>query len=519
MKRALLMGVLLCAGAGYVYLQTVEPARKAAELMPAGAVLCLESPDFGRLLREWNASPVKAAWLESDNYEAFTHSNLAIKLQEVYGQYAAAAGFVPGLKSAMEIAGTESALALYEIREVEFLYLSRIGEAELARSQLWAVRDKFEQRQAGGVTFYLRTDAASKRTVAFALAHGWLLVATRDDLVAQALELMAGGTRPSLASTRWYRPAAAAQSPGELRLTMNLEALLGSVAFRSYWVQRNVSSLRGYWAGVADVRRAAGSIAETRVFLKTPDAPAPAAGIVNPLAALAPDEAGLYKAWRLANADEGAELIVRRLMAPAAQHARDRRLAPYEAFLDVRAGSEADLEQRIDEPPLRMNGEAAQRAEAVRKLVEAAGADQALLVESSAAEGETFVRMHAAVVLAAQRDWNAAEARAVLGPLPAAVRGKLLLVANDAALLASVLNRAGVRPAAGRWTYAAAFRHARERANYARIMTALDFGHENGPAFFSGNLGSLSEVLSGIGEVVVTEEERTDATLQTVVYR
>ena len=117
------------------------------------------------------------------------------------------------------------------------------------KSQLWAVRGKFEQRQAGGVSFYLRTDPASKRTVAFAFAKGYLLLATRDDLLAQALELLAGGGNPSVASDRWYREAtAAAPNSGELRLVMNLETLVKSVYFRSYWVQRNASTLRRYWA-------------------------------------------------------------------------------------------------------------------------------------------------------------------------------------------------------------------------------------------------------------------------------
>ena len=54
-------------------------------------------------------------------------------------------------------------------------------------------------------------------------------------------------------------------------------------------------------------------------------------------------------------------------------------------------------------------------------------------------------------------------------------------------------------------------------------MTALDFnssaGNEKAPAFFSGNIGSLSRVLSNVAEVRVTEEEKGDITLQTVLYR
>jgi hypothetical protein len=58
-------------------------------------------------------------------------------------------------------------------------------------------------------------------------------------------------------------------------------------------------------------------------------------------------------------------------------------------------------------------------------------------------------------------------------------------------------------------------------------MTALDFSSSPGnvhdldhaPAFFSGNVGSLSRVLSQVTEVRTTEEERGSITLQTVVYR
>lgn len=101
------------------------------------------------------------------------------------------------------------------------------GQADLMKSQLWAVRDKFEQRQAGGVMFYLRSDPQSQRTVAF--------LATRDDLVAQSLELLAGADRPNIGGGSWYRGAVAATGqPGELRLAINLEEIAKSACFRSY---------------------------------------------------------------------------------------------------------------------------------------------------------------------------------------------------------------------------------------------------------------------------------------------
>src|ERR1039457_5179852 len=167
MKRALLLAALLVSAAGYVFLQTTAPAPQLATLMPRGALLYLEAPDFGRLLRDWDESKVKADWLDSGNYAVFSRSNLFTKLEEVYGQYGEAAGFVPGLENIVQIAGTDSALALYEIRDVEFLCRRCVPHANQRKSLWGGARNKREPRQAGGVSFYLRTGAASKRTVAF----------------------------------------------------------------------------------------------------------------------------------------------------------------------------------------------------------------------------------------------------------------------------------------------------------------------------------------------------------------
>lgn len=570
MKRALLLSALLLAAAGYVCLQTAPQSPDPATLMPSGALLYLEAPDFGRLLRDWDASQAKADWLASDDYQVFSRSNLLSKLSGVYKEYGTAAGFLPNIRSISEIAGSDSALALYGLRDVEFLYVSRIADADLMKSQLWAVRDKFSQREAGGAAFFQRTDPASRRTVAFAFARGRLFLATRADLLAQSLELLAGGASASLASDRWYREAtAAAQGKGDLRLAMNLDALVKTAAFRSYWVQRNSAALRRYWAGVADVKRSGGAITETRVLLHAPD-PAEAARVatsasaVPSLVALVPPEAGLYKAWDAGDSSATAAVMVAKLIAPAAPRARDWRSAPAAASPDGRAGSEGDLETRIDEQPLPADAGISDSVAAARSLADKAASRALLLVQSSAPAEGTFVPVYSVIVLAGAGEWdldavrNSLSAAAGklwttsqlgagwlrgtagrhsverldgLGTLLFATRGRLLFLANDAGLLAATLDRVGTAAPAGAFTYAAGFQHSRERANYARIMAALDFAGfagdpEDGqglrgaaPPFFSGNIGSLSRVLSKIAEVRVTEQENEAGTVQTVVYQ
>ena len=560
MKKLMVLAVLLLCGAGYLYLQTGAPPATPplASITPGGALLYLEAPQFATLLRDWDGSKLKPAWLASANYETFARSNLFIKLTEVYSQYGEAAGFAPGIKGVMDIAGTESALALYEIRDVEFLYITRIPESVLVKSELWAVRDKFQQREAGGATFYLRTDPASKRTVAFAFTRGYLLLATRDDLVAESLQLLAGSSNPSVAGDRWYREStSAAGAAGELRLVMNLDSMVKSSYFRSYWVQRNAPEIRRYWSGVADMQRTNDGIIERRRFLRAADVAGipPDATSVAPLLALVPPEAGLYRAETPESTSAAATLLVEKLMGPQPQRTNDGRIAPWAVSPDVRAGSEAELETRIDEQPLKADPGIADAIAATNAMLAPAGRVTALLVQSSAPAGGPFVRTPAAIVLRAASEWNLTTARASLsdaagklwstgglgarwtngtagahtverldglGTLLIAERGRLLFVANDAALLAAVLDRAATMPTQDTVTYAAGFRHARERANFERMMQALDFGTPSrGDAvpFFSGNIASLSRVLSGISEVRITRTDSAAARVETVTYR
>jgi hypothetical protein len=133
---------------------SAQPTRPLATLMPGSALLYLEATDFSRLLNEWNGSKVKADWLKSDNHEVFSRSNLFSKLSGLLDEYSTAAGFAPDLNSVIQIAGNESALALYEIRELQFLYVTRVEESKLGQAALWEMRSKFEARQSAGITWH-----------------------------------------------------------------------------------------------------------------------------------------------------------------------------------------------------------------------------------------------------------------------------------------------------------------------------------------------------------------------------
>jgi hypothetical protein len=96
--------------------------------------------------------------------------------------------------------------------------------------------------------------------------------------------------------------------------------------------------------------------------------------------------------------------------------------------------------------------------------------------------------------------------------------------------LQAALNRIGTAPLPRGPAYAAEFRHTRERADYLRIMQALDFSGRPqmfffnpqgnaAPHFFSENLNSLSAAFSFVNTISVTRSETPLVEKQRVVYR
>ena len=108
-----------------------------------------------------------------------------------------------------------------------------------------------------------------------------------------------------------------------------------------------------------------------------------------------------------------------------------------------------------------------------------------------------------------------------LGHVTFATDGPLLIVANDTVLLESMLDRRANAATSLNATYTAYFRHDRERGNFGRMMTALDFSETREgqtPPYFSGNIASLSSALRRVNGIDVEERTLADRVEQRVVY-
>jgi hypothetical protein len=543
MKRLLILAVA-AAAVGIAWYQAGGSPRPLAQLLPSGALVYLEAKDFSQMLSEWDSSVVKRDWLNSANYSEFERSNLYLKLNGFYKAYGAAAGFLVDMASLRSLAGDESALALYDLQTVQFAYITRIPESKAAQSRLWLGRASFQQRQAAGITFYTKT--AENVEVAFALANGYLLISSGEDRMAGMLGMLTGKDTPSISGEGWYKNSTeAAGAPGELRLAMNLEALVENTYFRSYWVQRNVTEVRPFLSGVADVTRTSGEIREQRLFLKraglTEDLPtSEMITALSGLSRFAPDDAGLYRAWAKPQTSEVVSLIESHILNPRARDLAMPRYAPMEDGMN-RAGNEGDLESHIDEPPLPKAGDVG--SDVLLKMLSDNGVLAMIQVQSSMErQSSPFIKLPCAIGLTGRAAWNGDRLKQAIGgewteqargghtifrdaglrQVAFSADGPLLIIANDGDLLLRMLDRQSNAMPAFNATYAAHFRHERERTTYGRLMTALDFAQPRAgeaPPFFSGNIASLSATLRRVSGVEVVERTTADRLEQRVVYQ
>ena len=563
MKRtALFVAIaIVCAGIGWAAHLSANPGDPAlSKYIPAGPLLYLEAKDFSSLLTDWNSSSQKRQWIKSGNYDVFSRSRLFLRLDGARSQFAAAAGLPPDMDFLTQVAGTRSALALYDIGNLQFLYITYLPSAKAMQTTLWQTRAKFEPRSAGGVDFYVRRDPESQKEVAFAIAGDYLLLATHEDLLAGALQLISGSQNLTVESEPWWsQSVAAAAAPGDLRMGLNLGKIVPSPYFRTYWVQQNITDLSQYSAAVSDLFRSENQYREERVLIrKTPAAASSPDGIeaAADLVRLVPDNAGVYQAKAQTSADSCFDLLESKLLAPHLGPAPPSQIAPHVQLTSGETGGSSDLETRIDQSPAQ-RPVAPQSTSALKDLLDKTQILASLQMQSTERDkAGVFVRTHSGVALLAASDWNETGVQSALAdfvrpgltasqlgvvwqqesgyqkfdglwPLVVSVRGKYLLVSDDPALMSAMLSNLDRKSAVKPAIFLAGFKHSRERANFARFFGLVDRpdaaqsdvpGIGRQPQFFSDNITGLSATLADVAAEHIAMRTDGAKVLQTVTY-
>ena len=552
---------LAFVGMGWAaYRAAAPPDTQLSKFVPAGPLLYLEAKDFSWLLTEWNSSPQKRQWLKSDSYEMFARSRLFLRLQGAGQQFAVAAGLPADLDFFSQVAGQRSALALYDIGKLQFLYITYLPSAKSMQTSLYQTRSKFEPRIAGGVDFYVRRDPDSEREVAFAIAGDYLLLATREDLIADALQLMAGKPDRTVESDPWWTQAtSAAGQAGDLRMVLDLETLVPNGYFRTYWVQQNITDLSQYSAAVSDLFPSGRDYREERVLVrkKEPDHPASAESLAAAadLSRLVPDTAGVYVSSANPSAESCLALLETKILAPHLGPAPVSQFAPQLQLTSGEQGGGSDLESRIDQATAAVP--VTSSASGLKAVLDKTPVLASLQLHSTQSDpAGVFIRIHSAVVLSASSDWSEDAVRSALAefvrpgltasqlgvswqeksgyqqlnglwPLTVAVRGKYLLVSDDPTLTESVLSNFQRKSERKPLDYYAGFNHKREREKFVRFAglvdrpsatTTFENGSPREPRFFSGNMASLSATLADVSAERIEIRSDGGTVKQTVTY-
>ena len=544
---------LFIPGAFWLRAQFSPPQKPMPSLMPPGALIYLEAGDFGSLLSRWNVSAEKRAWLTSANYSVVSRSRLLGRLQQAQGEFQRAAGISPEMNLLIQVAGKESAFAFYDLGNLEFVYLTKLSSGQLNATELWKRRPAYRQREVAGIPFYEKTQAG--RTVAFAGKDDYFVIATDEDLMAQTLARLAGRQAPSLAAETWFKDITApVTTQGSLRLVYNMDQLVSKPQFRTYWVQRTVTEMKQYRAGICDLFETTNSFTEKRLLLrKTAVVAASDELAIQRLLVYAPNESAFYRAWADPTRDQLSRAFIETIAGEKVGFA-----GPYETAPDVtlnadKIGSASDLETRIDELPAKrgslpsldpaIDAIVALKPRAVLQIQGTTEAnDQVFVLPQStmllafdqpnrSALAAALIPAQRALALSGAVAWQQTAETAAWGPLDTLrIREApgMLIVSRGPSLAAS--NPPMVKSAPLPLTYASGYSHAVTWLQYKRLFGLLDqpalgaTGDSPGvegaaPPFFSGNIRSLGDTLQRLDRIRLTSRESGDTLTEEVVYQ
>lgn len=550
MKTRIAAVAILAGVAAWLGAQALSPAKPPAELMPAGALFYLEARNFSKLVSDWDTSPEKKTWLDSENYESFLRSHLMVRLTETRKSFTEAAGLTEDAPLLTGVAGGESALAFYHIGKLEFLCITQISSARFASSALGKVKQKFEARKAGNRDYFVQSKG--ENTIAFALVDDRLMLATREDLIAGALKLLAGEQIASLRQEPWFDQALAKAPAGipDVRLISDLDRTTKTHQFRSYWVHRNTAEVRQFASMVADLKFDSSGIHEDRVFLRrdAQEGLAAAEPVVADLLRYVAPEAGFYQAIAKPNSGEVKLLISEKVFGHSRTLTRQYRNNSAPGSADgPSTGGEDDYETRVDAPQV---DEAF--VDAFAPLEALAKNTDAILQTGVTHSAGVLPNIDSVIVLHGASPWQSADVRRALGqvagaiwssapgsldwtdrnqlnsvtPLRFVIEGNALVISASPDFMTRTMAARRTSPPPGA-TYAASFRYAQELHNFDRMMRLMDFpaipqglqrdAHE--PLFFSENMTSFAATLSRLDTVSITAHDTGAMVTESVSYR
>ncbi len=544
--------LVMLVSALWIHGQRAPLNKPLSALLPPGALIYLETPDFGGLLSRWNSSNEKRQWLISDNYSTLSQSRLLGRLAQAQDEFNKAANVSPQMQLLTQVACQETAFAFYDLGNLKFVYITKLDSKRLDANELWQKRPQYRQREVAGISFYERTDPDSKRTVSFASKDDFFVIASDSDLMVGSLALLAAQPAPSLDAESWFSEAKAAANGNDrptLRLIYNMEQLVTKPQFRTYWIQQNVTEMNGYRSGICDLFETNTQFSEKRVLLrKTVVASVSDEQAVARLLSYVPQNRSFYQAWADPRRELLTDMVVQTFAGESVAGGRPNLYAPDVSTEAGAIGSVSDLETRVDVPPVKRGSQPS--LDPLISGLLALKPVGALQIQGTTESGDrVFVIPQSTLVLAfaqpnraavetalepARRalavvgtpEWQRGDNSSSFGPietLTVTSAGGNVVIISRGTSLADATGR-GQRATAA-LTYAAGYNHELAFPSYTKLFTVLDApklvaeDHFAAPPFFSTNVRSLAASLPRLQGIQIQGREVGNTLTEEVIYQ
>jgi len=458
------------------------------------------------------------------------------------------------------LAGKQAGLGLYGIRDLEFVFATKIPIGSFDQGPFFQQRARYEQRSAEGGAYFARSGANA--AIAFAIRQGYFFLATRESLLRAVLQNVGiAASRDRLSAEPLFQESQTALARnGDLWMYLNMGIIQESRYFRNEWLYRNLDEMARYRAGVVRLAMQSDVYREERQFFLKEDVTLPAA--IDPtLLQNLPDNLELVRAQ--AATPKAIALALHETLLNPLRHRDEtlsltRRLTPYETAPLLKTDNRYFLQ--VDEAvPATENPRESQQRERQQMLsqlelaLQSLGATGFAQCRSTRLDAEGYVRAEEGFVLKGDSPnldllkqviqnhynqlyhggrpatWTRGEGNVeLLGGLPQvalATKGPLLATGNSARFVLSLLSSASnVRDSGRPVHYVARLDLKQLQPHYGALFQWLDYQsvpvNPGQPApYFSANLGGLLAALRPVESVAVQRWVANRTLHEEVIYR
>ena len=269
--------VLVCV-ALIVYARSTRSSKNAYSLagdLPRGALVYAQFANLPELLKQWDQSQLKERYLSSTNYQQLQHRHLAMKLISRWEEFNNALGFPIELATIGASTDGAAAVAIYDIGQLDLLFVAPISEEKVALTQFFTSKDQFEEAETPDGTPYYRQEVEAdrgrqKQVFAFATVNGRFILGTNEKLFLRAIaNITARAKKDSIADDPTFKTLSQKVTPHFATIWVDQSRLNADYYFKRYWLMQNVAELKSIRAGIFDLEQQQSRWIERREFLTT----------------------------------------------------------------------------------------------------------------------------------------------------------------------------------------------------------------------------------------------------------